>query len=83
MNSHLKQLQDLTTDLKDKVAILEDEKVGREHDLDQLRKDLEGSESERRSFVEQLEAAQESLKAAEMNAQGKVILHEPSWARDS
>ena len=68
---HLKQLTDLASDLKEKVAILEDEKIGREQDVEQLRRDLEGTETERRSFVEQLEAARMSLIKAEIDIKGK------------
>lgn len=71
MNLHLKQLTDLASDLKEKVAILEDEKIGREQDVEQLRRDLEGTETERRSFVEQLEAARMSLIKAEIDIKGK------------
>ena len=57
--------------IKEKVAILEDEKIGREQDVEQLRRDLEGTETERRSFVEQLEAARMSLIKAEIDIKGK------------
>ena len=70
MNEHLKQLSEKVSDLKDKVGVLEEEKVNREQEIGGLRNDLETSEAEKSSIFRQLEDTQETLKVTELNLKG-------------
>ena len=71
MNEHLKQLSEQVSDLKDKVGVLEEEKVNREQEIGGLRNNLETSEAEKSSIFRQLEDTQETLKVTELNLKGQ------------
>jgi hypothetical protein len=60
--------------LRDKVVILEDEKVEREREIGDLREAVDSAEAEKRSILEQFEAAQGALKKAETEVAGEAFL---------
>ncbi len=70
MNAHLKMLSDQVSELQLKVQVLEEEKVARLSEVDQLREALNQSEHERGIVSEQLGAVQEALKNVESTVQG-------------
>jgi hypothetical protein len=71
MNAHLKMLSDQVSELQLKINVLEEEKVERCNEIEQLREALNQSEHERGTVSEQLGAVQEALKNAESSMQGK------------